>query len=73
MILLTGAGGVVGREVMRQLLIEGAPVTAVARSEIRFPDAVRVVCGDLFSPQWLESALEGVKAIQISPRATGPG
>jgi uncharacterized protein YbjT (DUF2867 family) len=67
MILVTGAGGVVGREVFRQLLRDGRPVTAVTRAETRFPDAVRVVGGDLFSPQWLASALEGVEAIQISP------
>lgn len=73
MILLTGAGGVVGRQVTRQLLHEGRTVTAVVRSETRFPDAVRVVGGDLFSPRWLEPTLEGVDAIQISPRATGPG
>lgn len=73
MMLLTGAGGVVGRETIRQLLHEGEPVTAVARTETRFPDGVRVVGGDLFDPRWLETALAGVDAIQISPRATGPG
>jgi uncharacterized protein YbjT (DUF2867 family) len=73
MILLTGAGGVVGRAVTRLLLQEGRAVTAVTRGETRFPDAVRVVDGDLFAPQWLEPALDGVEAIQISPRATGPG
>ncbi|MEU0093931.1 NAD(P)H-binding protein [Kribbella sp. NPDC006257] len=73
MILLTGAGGVVGRAVTRLLLQEGRAVTAVTRGETHFPDAVRVVDGDLFGPQWLEPVLDGVEAIQISPRATGPG
>lgn len=73
MILLTGAGGVVGREVTRLLLREGRAVTAVTRGETHFRDAVRVADGDLFSPHWLEATLEDVEAIQISPRATGPG
>jgi uncharacterized protein YbjT (DUF2867 family) len=75
MILITGANGVVGRQAMNLLLQEGAAVTAVTRGlgEARLPDGVRAVEGDLFSPQWIEVALEGVEAVQISPRATGPG
>jgi uncharacterized protein YbjT (DUF2867 family) len=72
MILITGANGVVGRQVTNLLLREGTAVTAVTR-ETRPPDGVRVVSGDLFRPEWIEAALEGVEAIQISPRATGPG
>jgi uncharacterized protein YbjT (DUF2867 family) len=75
MILITGANGVVGRQVMSQLLQEGAAVTAVTRGtrEVRLPDGVTAVRGDLFHPEWIEAALEGVEALQISPRAVGPG
>ncbi|MFB4285231.1 NAD(P)H-binding protein [Nonomuraea sp. MTCD27] len=75
MILITGANGVVGRQVMDQLLQGGSAVTAVTRGpgEAQLPGGVRAVSGDLFHPQWFEAALEGVEAIQISPRATGPG
>jgi uncharacterized protein YbjT (DUF2867 family) len=75
MILITGANGVVGRQVMNLLLHEGTAVTAVTRGlgKSGLPDSAKVVSGDLFRPQWLEPALEGVEAIQISPRATGPG
>lgn len=75
MILITGANGVVGRQVMKQLLDDGVPVAAVTRggAESRFPEGVKAVSGDLFRPQWIEAALEGVEAVQISPRATGPG
>jgi uncharacterized protein YbjT (DUF2867 family) len=75
MILITGANGVVGRQVLNLLLQEGAAVAAVTRGpgEVRLPDGVRAVRGDLFHPQWMEAALEGVEAIQISPRAVGPG
>jgi uncharacterized protein YbjT (DUF2867 family) len=62
MILITGAGGVVGRRVITLLHQEGTTVTGITRAD-----------GDLFRPQWIEPALEGVEAIQISPRATGPG
>jgi uncharacterized protein YbjT (DUF2867 family) len=72
MILITGANGVVGRQVLNLLLREGTAVTAVTR-ETRPPDGAKVVSGDLFHPQWIEEVLEGVEAIQISPRATGPG
>ncbi|MFD6139581.1 NAD(P)H-binding protein [Promicromonospora sp. NPDC060271] len=75
MILITGAGGVVGRAVMKLLAGEDAAVAAVTRGleTNRLPHDVKVVTGDLFRPQWIEPALEGVEAIQISPRATGPG
>lgn len=62
MILITGGNGVVGRHTAKLLLQDGVPVTAVTRSN-----------GDLFSPRWIEPLLEGVEAMQISPRATGPG
>ncbi|MFI1031350.1 NAD(P)H-binding protein [Streptomyces sp. NPDC020951] len=75
MILITGANGVVGRQVMNLLLQEGTAVTAVTRGpgSAALPDGVQAVSGDLFSPHWIEAALDGVEALQISPRATGPG
>ncbi|MER5829602.1 NAD(P)H-binding protein [Streptomyces sp. NPDC002130] len=75
MIVITGANGVVGHQVMNQLLQEGTAVTAVTRGtgEARLPDGVTAVRGDLFHPEWIEAALQGVEALQISPRAVGPG
>lgn len=75
MILITGANGVVGRQVLNLLLQQGSAVAGVTRGlgEPRLPDHAEVVTGDLFHPRWLKPALEGVDAIQISPRATGPG
>ena len=75
MILITGANGVVGRHVLELLLQDGTAVAAVTRGpdSAPLPDGVEVVSGDLFRPQWLEPALKGVEALQISPRATGPG
>ncbi|MFJ8917302.1 NAD(P)H-binding protein [Amycolatopsis sp. NPDC102389] len=74
MILITGANGVVGRQVMNVLLRQGVDVAAVTRGDgAGLPGDAEVVAGDLFQPDWIEPALEGVEAIQISPRATGPG
>lgn len=68
MMLITGANGVVGRQVMNLLGPEGVAVSRKA-----LPGDANAVSGDLSHPQWLEPALNGAEAIQISPRATGPG
>lgn len=75
MMLITGANGVVGRQVTNLLLHQGTAVAAVTRGlgGPRLPGNAKVVSGDLFRPQWLGTELAGVEAIQISPRATGPG
>ncbi|RSN66142.1 NmrA family transcriptional regulator [Amycolatopsis sp. WAC 04182] len=74
MILITGANGVVGRQVTNMLLDRGSSVGAVTRGDgAGLPGGAEAVAGDLFHPAWIETALEGVEAIQISPRATGPG
>jgi uncharacterized protein YbjT (DUF2867 family) len=72
MFLITGANGVVGRQVTNLLLREGTAVTVVTRAT-QPPHGAQVVNGDLFRPQWIEATLEGVEAILVSPRATGPG
>ncbi|SEC51128.1 Uncharacterized conserved protein YbjT, contains NAD(P)-binding and DUF2867 domains [Amycolatopsis tolypomycina] len=69
MILLTGANGVVGRRVLELLPDEGVAVTRGTP----VPGAAKTVRGDLCHPEWIEPALDGVEAVQISPRATGPG
>ncbi|WP_244162491.1 NAD(P)H-binding protein [Amycolatopsis regifaucium] len=73
--LITGANGVVGRQVLNLLLREGTLVAAVTRGPggPPLPGGAKVVSGDLFRPQWIKAALDGVEAIQLSPRATGPG
>ncbi|MEV7552832.1 NAD(P)H-binding protein [Amycolatopsis sp. NPDC089917] len=75
MILITGANGVVGRQVMNVLLRKGIAVGAVTRGAdgAGLPGDVKAVAGDLARPQWIDSGLEGVDAIQLSPRATGDG
>lgn len=65
LILVTGATGNVGREVVRQLLDEGHAVRALARDpeSAGLPEAAEVVQGDLTQPRTLRPALIGVTAV----------
>jgi len=73
MILVTGATGNVGREVVRLLVAGGEQVKAVTRhpATSALPAGALVVEGDPTRPQTLKSTLSGVEAIMISPRALG--
>ncbi len=73
MILVAGATGNVGREVVNLLLSGGEKVVAVTRNPAKsaLPDSAHVVGGDPSRPQTLTPALRGVDAVFISPRALG--
>src|SRR5262245_15931677 len=73
MILVTGATGNVGREVVNLLLEDGETVAAVTRNPATaaLPGGAHVVGGDPSRPTTLTSALRGVEAILLSPRALG--
>ncbi len=73
MILVTGATGNVGREVVKLLLESDGKVVAVTRNPATaaLPDGAHVVGGDPARPQTLAPALRGVEAVFISPRALG--
>ncbi|HEY3501827.1 MAG TPA: NAD(P)H-binding protein [Actinocatenispora sp.] len=64
-ILVTGATGNVGGQVVRQLTAAGLPVRALTRDPetARLPDTVAAVRGDLTDPAGLESVLSGVGAV----------
>jgi uncharacterized protein YbjT (DUF2867 family) len=64
MILVTGATGNVGSEVVTALAARGAPVRALVRdrSAQRLPEGVQSVKGDLEHPESLAPALDGVRA-----------
>ncbi|MCG5215562.1 NAD(P)H-binding protein [Streptosporangium soli] len=65
MILVTGATGKVGGQVLAQLLERGEPVRALARDpeSARLPAGVEVVRGDLAQPDSLHEALTGVDSV----------
>lgn len=73
MILVTGATGNVGSNVVSQLLEAGEKVRVLTRnpSGRAFPDQVEVVTGDLAQPQTLPEALSGVERAFLFPRLQG--
>ncbi|MFB9573041.1 NAD(P)H-binding protein [Streptomyces yanii] len=81
-ILVTGATGTVGRQVVAELLARGDAVRALTRDPARaaLPDGVEVVQGDLAEPDSLIPALEGVTGLHLitfggayfAPLETGP-
>jgi uncharacterized protein YbjT (DUF2867 family) len=73
MIVVTGATGNVGREEVNVLLEDGKKVVALTRNPAatELPGGAHVVGGNPSHPQTLTSALRGVKAVLISPRALG--
>lgn len=72
MILVTGATGTVGSDVVAQLVSAGAAVRALTRdpAKARFDPRVTVVQGDLAKPETLSKALDGVD--RVFSVATGP-
>jgi uncharacterized protein YbjT (DUF2867 family) len=64
-ILVTGATGNVGGEVVHALVARGQPVRAVARNPANadFPDGVDVAAADLAAPETLPAALAGVRQV----------
>jgi len=73
-ILVTGATGKIGREVVRQLAAIGAPTRALVRdparaSHIRLP-GVEIVVGDMEKPETLPGALSGVDFVFLLSSAS---
>jgi len=64
-ILVTGATGTVGRNVIEQLVKRGADVRALVRDpgKANFPPSVSVVRGDLLDVESMRSALAGVSTL----------
>jgi uncharacterized protein YbjT (DUF2867 family) len=71
-ILVTGATGTVGREVVAQLLVAGEKVRALTRnpSRAQLDAQVELVAGDLNQPETVAKAVEGVE--RIFSLALGP-
>lgn len=65
MILVTGATGNVGGEVVHALARAGAPVRALVRGPVELP--VEQVVGDLDRPDSVDPALDGVRGVFLLP------
>ncbi|GAB2445936.1 NAD(P)H-binding protein [Streptosporangium sandarakinum] len=65
MILITGATGTIGSEVLRRIAARGEAVRALTRdpSRARTPPGVEVVAGDFDDPASLERAVSGVDGV----------
>ena len=74
MILVIGATGNVGRNVVSQLARTGAHVRALTRNPdaARLPDGVNVMRGDLSVPSTLRDCLEGVDTVFLVWRNLSP-
>jgi uncharacterized protein YbjT (DUF2867 family) len=71
MILVTGATGTIGRELVRLLAGDGYDVAAITRNPAAagLPDDVHVVEADPTKPQTLADALHDAEAIFLNPAA----
>jgi uncharacterized protein YbjT (DUF2867 family) len=74
-ILVTGATGTVGSQLVNQLYRAGHQVRALTRNpnKATFPAGVEVFKGDLTAPQTLIPALEGVSALHLITFDRGSG
>jgi uncharacterized protein YbjT (DUF2867 family) len=66
-ILVTGATGTVGGQLVRQLVAAGHQVRALTRNAMRanFPAGVEVVVGDLTNPQSFAQAFKGITGLHL--------
>ena len=72
MILVTGATGTVGSELVPRLLAAGQAVRVLTRDPAktaRFGNQVQVAAGDLDKPQTLAAAMDGVRAVYLISQA----
>lgn len=68
MILVTGATGNVGSELVRTLVAAGEPVRALIRDESRraaLPPGAEAAVGDLNRPETLDAAVDGVRGVHL--------
>jgi uncharacterized protein YbjT (DUF2867 family) len=72
-ILVTGATGKFGREVLKQLAVKTSGVAALARNPEKarevVPEGVRIVIGDLSRLETLAPALEGIQKVLLASSA----
>jgi uncharacterized protein YbjT (DUF2867 family) len=70
-VLVTGATGNVGRNVVDLLLAAGVPVRATSRNPASLPAGVDAHAADLTEPKTFEAALDGVDKVFLFPSPQG--
>ncbi len=75
-ILVIGATGATGQEIVKQAAEAGHQVTALVRNPVksRFDTSVRIAVGDVLNPESLQRAVTGQEAVisSLGSGATGP-
>lgn len=72
-VLVTGAGGFVGRRLVGQLAGSGMRVRCLARRSLVLPPGVELVVGDLLEPLTLPPAFEGIDTAYYLVHSMGGG
>jgi uncharacterized protein YbjT (DUF2867 family) len=74
-VLVTGATGTVGRQVVEHLIQAGEPVRALTRNPAKanLPVGVEVIAGDLTAPHSLARVLDGVTGMHLINFDSGTG
>ncbi len=72
-ILVTGAGGFIGRRLVTALLQRGYRVRCMVRRPAKLPDGAEQVQGDLLQPDSLPAVLEGVTTAYYLVHSMGAG
>jgi uncharacterized protein YbjT (DUF2867 family) len=72
MILITGATGTIGSEVLHRLTARGEPVRALARTPAKVKADVEIVQGDFEDPASLARAVAGVEAVFLVTAPSRP-
>ena len=75
-ILVIGASGATGQEIVKQAVEAGRQVTALVRdpAKVRFGTSVQIAVGDVLDPESLHRAVTGQEAVisSLGSGATGP-
>lgn len=72
-VLVTGAGGFIGKRLVGELLARGNRVRCVVRHPVDLPGGVEVVVADLLKPETLAAAFSGVDTAYYLVHSMGAG
>lgn len=67
MILITGATGNIGNEIVKQLADKGEQVRILSRKpeKISWPANIDIISGDLTDPKTMKTAFDGIQKVYL--------